>query len=296
MTDENENKESITNVFKDSNCDEVLSQSMMAYRNKMNEIFSDASKKTADLCKVAAPSFSVNLEPCEKISQIFTLSSIDLFNKLGQTITTQVDQIQKIFSEAAESFKKLDINLETYINRVNPILRNHFWFTTPSMDFHLWNYITINIDQQTDQKSFLDKTFVDYFSSNEFENLDYMISDWKHNSLLSERLNIIKECVLILKYSTSSESNSNNPHYLIIPTLIAQIDGLMTDYLVKKGYTFVGARCKRPTDDKFCSKYDNFDESFSEFLRSNYDKESSFEQFFKVEIGLTRLRYKIKYR
>ncbi len=105
------------------------------------------------------------------------------------------------------------------------------------MEPSLGTYIIENIDKHPNKKAFLDKTFVDYHSLNNFEELDYMAENWSRMTLIRDRLKILKECVSILKDSKSEHSNIKNPHYVIIPTLIAQIDGLMTDYLEKKNFT-----------------------------------------------------------
>lgn len=174
-------------------------------------------------------------------------------------------------------------NTGDYLNDIQPISSKFNWFITPSMDMNLFNYIQNNIDQQTDPESFLNKAFVDYFSSDNFAHLEFMVKTWSHNPMISDRLHIVEECLSVLKDSTCESSNIKNPHYLIIPTLIAQIDGLMTTYLIENNFVFEGKKWKKIDDDTKGSRDSQFKKSVSNFLDTNFTSDLSVDKFLLKE-------------
>jgi hypothetical protein len=186
-------------------------------------------------------------------------------------------------SGISEVLKKLDVDMDTYSNKIQRKLRDNQWFFTPSMDGHLWHHILNNINQQNDLKSFLNKAFVNYFSSDNFDNLDYMATRWNSNSLINNRFHILIECVSVLKDSTYENSNIINPHHVIIPTLIAQINGLMNAYLLKNGFEFQGLKLKNTTDGTKGKTEDLFKERVSAFLKDKYAKGSNVSIFLQEE-------------
>ncbi|HEX3013693.1 MAG TPA: hypothetical protein VHO92_05425 [Methanobacterium sp.] len=134
-----------------------------------------------------------------------------------------------VFDKTTDEGCDIKKRYDTYIENIQPILAKYSWFITPSTDFRLWYYISQNISKQADPEDFLNRVFVYFFSVFNFENLNYMVERWEVFSMLDTRFPILKECVNILKDSASKNSNIKNPHYVIIPALIAQIDGLKND-------------------------------------------------------------------
>lgn len=192
---------------------------------------------------------------------------------------TDLEYINKTLVEGVRTFL---VNMDIYLDKIQPKLRENNWFFTPSMDANLWNYVRDNIDQQKDIKSFLDKAFVNYFSADRFDYLDYIVEGWKHSSLLCDRYHILKECVSVLQDSASENSNIKNPHYIIIPTLIAQIDGSMTNYLVKNGYDYDGQKLKNVKNGTK-GKKENFRAEVSNFLTTEYSKGLALSHFLLEE-------------
>jgi len=192
-------------------------------------------------------------------------------------------RIEQLSSLIVEGMKNLFVNMDIYQTKIQPKLRDNNWFFTSSMDAHLWNYIRNNIDQQKDIESFLNKAFVSYFSSDNFDNLDYMVKQWQHSQLLSDRFHILKECVSVLKDSTNEKSNIENPNYLIIPTLIAQIEGSMTNYLLKNDYDYDGQKLKNVKNGEISNKEIFFRKEVSDFLKAEYAKGSVISTFLLEE-------------
>lgn len=173
-----------------------------------------------------------------------------------------------VIAKISENLKNLDGSINDYLKETHPKVREYNWFFTPSMDLHLWRYIHDNIDRQPDPESFLRTVFVNHFSSNCFGNLDFMVDTWRHNPLLSDRFHIFKECVSVLKDSTCETSSIKNPHCIVIPVLIAQIDGVMTTYLSENGFA---------PDDKH--RKDIFKKIVTDLLKNNYGTDISVAKF-----------------
>ena len=102
------------------------------------------------------------------------------------------------------------------------ILSRYKWFLTPSLpqDFALKVLITYGAVDST--KSDIDKLFIDYFSLNNYENLEKLIENWADIDIFQPRMKIFRDCVSLLKIA----KKDMNPSNMVIPTLISQIDGI----------------------------------------------------------------------
>lgn len=114
------------------------------------------------------------------------------------------------------------------LTRAKNILKDYQWFITPSMPFDFINKI---IDLEKDvgnQRERINDLYYNYFSEDNFQNIDKMFSRWVSTGLLRPtRVRIIEHCIDLLK-----ESSLSNPAYLIVPTLISQIDGIQSKLMV----------------------------------------------------------------
>lgn len=119
--------------------------------------------------------------------------------------------------------------------KASRVLRKYKWFVSPSLPVPLISQI-VNLGMQKGRKDRqIARLFVGYFSAKNWRNLDSMVNHWAKNPLFKKRMKIIRDCVSILK---SMERVSINYALVILPVLIAQIDGVLTDYLKSKGIPF----------------------------------------------------------
>lgn len=162
--------------------------------------------------------------------------------------------------------------LKNYSKDILPMLAKHNWFISPSLNLQIHYYIFKNISKQSDIESFLNKVFVYYFSVDNFGNLDYLIGRRGAFSTVGDRFPILEECVNLLKDSASKASNIKNPHYVIIPTLIAQIDGLKSDiieqYKSKEVYDRMKENRKISEKEYICEIFEKI--YSTEFRKSAY--------------------------
>jgi hypothetical protein len=83
------------------------------------------------------------------------------------------------------------------------------------------------------QRQAVNKLFIDHFSERNFRRLGGLVEGWKDNDILKPRLKILRDCVSPLKRSAPR----SNPSNVILPALIAQIDGITVDFMKSKGFS-----------------------------------------------------------
>lgn len=107
------------------------------------------------------------------------------------------------------------------------ILKKHHWFITLSLPFDFVDQVVEIGRKEGNQCTSVDKLFEDYFTSNDFEKLDCLVKEWGKISIFESRMKIFEDCISTLRDS----KNKTNPSNLIVPTLIAQIDGIQAEFM-----------------------------------------------------------------
>ena len=87
----------------------------------------------------------------------------------------------------------------------------------------------------------INKIYLEFFTDDHYKNLSLMVESWKENPLFKRRMKILRDCIWALK-DTSGNFNASN---LVLPPLISQIDGIISDYLIKNGWTFEFVHIKK---------------------------------------------------
>lgn len=174
------------------------------------------------------------------------------------------------FNNQFSSLQRKNIDLGVVKN----ILNEYQWFITPSLleDF-VSELVTIGI-QEGNQRAAINSLYYSYFSENNFAKLEEMFFRWVSTGLLKDkREKIIQHCIELLK-----SSSLINPSYLIVPTLVPQIEGIQTEFMISNGL-------KRLSENQW--KDDNGQKIFrSEFFDMQCDGMTSLESakdiFFNV--------------
>jgi len=105
------------------------------------------------------------------------------------------------------------------------------WFITPSMPANFLGRV-ISIGQQTgNQRRAMNRLFVDYYKANDWQELSQLVESWSANPIFRPRMKILRDCLSTVKRS----DRGLNPANVVLPTLIAQIDGIQTDIMRKHG-------------------------------------------------------------
>jgi hypothetical protein len=114
---------------------------------------------------------------------------------------------------------------------VAPLLRRYKWLVTPSLPITLV-FRVVKLGKRSGPRGRdINRLFVGYFAADNWRALRDMVDGWEDNPLFRKRLVVLRDCVRALQAAESVGFNAAN---VVLPTLMAQIDGLLTDYLWPK--------------------------------------------------------------
>ena len=122
--------------------------------------------------------------------------------------------------------------------KASEILKKYHWFISPSVPISLiYDIVKIDEEIESNKLAEINYLFINYFSADNWSNLDLMIDKWIEIPIFKgRRFKIIYDCVEIVKLCQSKRINAAN---VVVPTLISQIDGIMSEYLEMNGLSFV---------------------------------------------------------
>lgn len=160
---------------------------------------------------------------------------------LAESIKPQIEiwqkwteQNQSVFQNIGKQWADFSKKYKIAEDKAVGILQKYKWFISPSMPIDFIFEVVQLGQKKGRQDKAINKLFVDYFSKNNWKNLEILIAEWDKNTLITKRIKIIKDCLQTLK-ETSNKTNAVN---VILPTIIAQIDGFLTDYLDSKNISY----------------------------------------------------------
>jgi len=177
----------------------------------------------------------------ESISKYFS-SAIQKLNKpvssFSELLGPQIDILSKWYQKyynflkyAVDFGKTLHENFKITEKFALKILRKYKWLITPSMPGVFIFDITEIGKRKGNQRKAMNKLFIEHFSENDYCELKRHVEDWKENQLFTPRMKIFRDCVNLLKNS----DEKFNPSNLILPTLIAQIDAIQREFMIREG-------------------------------------------------------------
>jgi hypothetical protein len=118
-----------------------------------------------------------------------------------------------------------------------PALRRYKWFVTPRLPVYLVGKAVRIAVQPGNQRGAINTLFCGYFSGDRFSNLGTLVEAWAQNPLFQPRMKILRDCVSALACGNRRFNASN----VVLPTLIAQIDGISTALMLTCGLTHARA-------------------------------------------------------
>ena len=110
-------------------------------------------------------------------------------------------------------------------------LKRYRWPLGPSLPPNLISQAVEVSKLPHNQREAMDELFVDYFSSENFEKLEEMVNKWENNPRFKKRMPIFKDCVSVIKL----QEHLNHPANVVLPNLMAQIDGVLTQFRRERG-------------------------------------------------------------
>ncbi|MCG2790779.1 MAG: hypothetical protein L6305_03400 [Actinomycetia bacterium] len=171
----------------------------------------------------------------ENVSRVLSSGVFETIGKqvitLNEVYQKWIDQHKDIFENIGKYWASVWQNYKIAEDEAIPVLKKYKWFITSSMPIN----IVFNLMQLEKKKGRQDKAvnnlFIDYFSMNNWQSLEEMVNSWESCLIMRKRLKILRDSVQTLKIVRNKNINSS---HVILPTLIAQIDGVLSDYLRSK--------------------------------------------------------------
>jgi len=154
------------------------------------------------------------IESINEALKHFTEQYTPTFTKLG-----------KIWVEFEEKYR---ISKEQAI----PILRRYKWCISPSFPIPFIFSVVSVAKKPGNHRKEINQLFIEYFFRNNFQNLKMIVESWKNNPLFSPRMKIIRDALAIF---TQSANTRRNYCTVVLPPLLAQIDGIFSQILEKNG-------------------------------------------------------------
>jgi hypothetical protein len=144
------------------------------------------------------------------------------------------EQNRSIFHDIVSYCKEFERRYRITEKEAAGIVRKYKWLITPSLPVSLLSR-TVEIGRKRgNQSGTINKLFVQYFISDDCRNLERLVDRWQANPLFKSRIKILRDCVSVLK----NADGKFNPANFVLPTLIAQIDGIRIEFMNRNGLTF----------------------------------------------------------
>ena len=148
------------------------------------------------------------------------------------------------YANIIDFIKNLDLNLisQSYENRFSGrytkqfdlFIRNHGWLIPNCASEEFIDSLYSSFDNNED----IDEKFVDYFSDDDFKVIFELKEKWNSEDLIPEgNLKIISNAMDLILNNNGSEYSD-----IIIPSLLAQIDVLISQVLIKNGFNEVNRK------------------------------------------------------
>jgi hypothetical protein len=203
--------------------EQVFSEFRDAIKKYNDEKFDEFSK----IMRLSGfPSGTAITEILQKIAIPQTI----FFQSWFQSNPSIFDTFVKVTQKAQLSLKRF----RTTIDSLNKILKDYNWFYSFSLPDECYGEIIEIQNAGVDVESKINQVFINHFSQNNFSTLETMVKEWNDNSIFRPRMEIINDCVLTLK----NIKPGYNPSNVVLPALIAQIDGILMDFIEKHGFKF----------------------------------------------------------
>lgn len=143
-----------------------------------------------------------------------------------------LQQQQKIYDQLVKPVERLQKSLQKFkitVDIANKILKKYKWFVSLGLPDQFYAEVIRIENQSGNKKKKMNDLFIGYFSQNNFKRLEELIEEWDKNPLFKPRMKIFRNCLKTLR----NAKKKDNPSIVVIPVLIAQIDGIMNQIIAK---------------------------------------------------------------
>lgn len=218
-------------------------ESLSSYLNMVNELSIEAMSQTAKVLtgvnQIAIPNMDNYVSKMINSSAI--LSAVNMMEVVNQQTTIWQNWINansiflnQITRDIALFWDNFQIDYQIPSVDAQKCLKKYNWFISPNMDIPIvYEIMEVCNSSSNHKQKEINDIFVNYFLENDYEKLDKMANKWFNNPLFKRRIKIIKDCINIMKIDEKSINYSN----LVVPTLIAQIDGIQNEFMKLNGFS-----------------------------------------------------------
>ena len=145
-----------------------------------------------------------------------------------------VEQNKKLFDSYAKFWHAFQKQYRIAEQEAIQILSKYKWFITPSLPLD-FVFKAVKIGRRRgNQRKAINRLFVDYFSSENFKNLENLVDGWETNKIFKPRMKVFRDCVFAMR----NAKDECNPSNFVLPTVIAQIDGIRVEFMDQNGLSF----------------------------------------------------------
>ena len=142
------------------------------------------------------------------------------------------EQNRGIFDKFSGYWAEFQRRYNVAEQRAVKVLQKYKWFITPSFPItFIFEVMELDKKKGRHDKA-VNRLFIEYFEAEDWQNLEIMVNGWKTNQLLKKRYKILTDSMDTVRAASKKGINEANA---VLPTLITQIDGALTDYLNSKG-------------------------------------------------------------
>lgn len=187
----------------------------------------EVAKQVSDTQRRLFESIKPAIEQYQATAKIITESlrpQIDFWQKWTEQNKRVFDSFSKYWADFQKTYNIAE-------QKAVGVLQKYKWFITLSFPMP-FIFEVVKLDKKKGrQDKAVNGLFIKYFEAKNWHNLEGMVDDWKNKPLLKKRYKILADCVEVVKIASKKGINGAN---VVLPTLITQIDGALTDYLNSK--------------------------------------------------------------
>lgn len=192
--------------------------------------------KISEQFNTNSPDLAISLKPIIEQNKIYAKIINEKFSEYTNNLIQWSQDNYDIFTKYSDYWNSFQKKYDVAEKDAIKILKKYKWFISPSMPLNFVFKIYSIGQENKDCSKDINSLFIDYFSSNNYKEFDNLLNKWKENYLIKDRIEIINDCILSIK----NHSNVYNCSNIVLPTLIAQIDGIRVKYMEHYGFKSKG--------------------------------------------------------
>ncbi len=206
------------------------------FREVFNKEKIEHIKEAAKL--VSSLDFSVDLDAVKKAAELVRVSQLHM-EKIAKDVAESLGSMFSEWQKIIEYNQSIFDNFKGGIldKQKREFLLQNGWLFTPYLRRKSIEENIINDNELLKRKnSEINGIYENFFSDNNYIELEKMIESWESNVFFQNRMNIFRDCLFVIKaFRVKNRNKYINPARMVLPLLISQIDGITSEYAKSKG-------------------------------------------------------------